>query len=341
MTIKDIAKESGYSLGTVSRALNGRPEVSGAARKKILEVAQKHHFQLNNNAKHLKQQQRSGIAVLVKGTRNLLFAAIVEQLQGLIESLGYACLIYYIKEEDNEVLQALQVLRERHPQGILFLGSSLSHFERDFSKITVPCCLVTNSGEELGFSNLSSVSTDDRAAARFAVETLLGLGHRNIGILGGKMERSAAACTRFTGCEEAFRAAGLPFDAESQFESARFAMESGYEAMERLLVKRPDLTAVFAMSDVMAVGAIRAIRDRGLRVPEDISLMGFDGVELGQFFSPRLTTIAQDADGLARESVALLNLAILGETRAKHQRLPFQFVEGESAARREKGGEEP
>lgn len=333
MTIKDIARESGYAVGTVSRVLNHRPDVSEKARKKIMEVVEKNHFQLNNNAKHLKQQTSTGIALVVKGTQNMLFAAIVEALQGLIKSKGYASLIYYIDEEDNEVEQALQLLRERRPQGILFLGSALQNFQKAFAAIEIPCVLVTNSAASLDFENLSSVSTDDEAAARFAVEYLMSLGHREIGILGGKMECSPAARARFQGCQEAFREAGLPFDQAVQYENARFAMSSGCEAMGRLLDKFPAITAVFAMSDVMAVGAIRAIRDRGLRVPEDISVMGFDGIALGRYLSPQLTTIEQDADRIAQQSVAQLLRCIETKSIPVHELVPYQLREGESVRR--------
>ena len=125
VTIKDIARMSGYSVGTVSRVLNGSPNVSEDARRRVEAVVKANDFHLNSNAKHLRQQTNTGIAVIVKGTQNMLFASIVEQLQGLIRDRGYACLIYYIDEDDNEVELAVQVCRERHPQGILFLGSTL------------------------------------------------------------------------------------------------------------------------------------------------------------------------------------------------------------------------
>ena len=116
------------------------------------------------------------------------------------------------------------------------------------------------------------------------------LGHRNIGILGGYMEKSHAAHTRYKGCEKAFAEQGIKLEPGRQYRSAFFSMEEGVSRMEQLFEQMPDLTAVFAMADVLAVGAIRAIRDRGLRVPEDVSVMGFDGIELGIIFprgSPR------------------------------------------------------
>ena len=331
MTIKDIARESGYAVGTVSRVLNNHPDVSEKARAKIMEVVERHHFKLNSNAKHLKQQASNGIAIIVKGNQNMLFASIVEQMQGMIREKGYACLMYYIGEMEDELEQAVQVIVERRPMGILFLGSNLGYFKERFAEVKIPCVLVTNSGESLGFENLSSVSTDDSEAAYAATCHLIGLGHRKIGILGGVLEKSRAAITRYIGCRRAFEELGIPFNAEVQYEPALFNISQGYEAMERLMDRMPELTAVFAMSDTMALGAIRAIRDRGLRVPEDVSVVGFDGIELGNYMSPKLTTIRQDREIIAKRSVEILLGNIVGLNDAVHETVPFQIIAGESA----------
>ena len=331
LTIKDIARESGYAVGTVSRVLNNHPDVSDKARAKIMEVVEKHHFKLNSNAKHLKQQASNGIAIIVKGNQNMLFASIVEQMQGMIREKGYACLMYYIGEMEDELEQAFQVIVERRPMGILFLGSNLAYFKERFHSVKIPCVLVTNSGESLGFENLSSVSTDDSEAAYAAICHLVNLGHTKIGILGGQLEKSRAAITRYAGCQKAFDEFGIPFENDRQYEPALFSISQGYEAMERLLAKMPELTAVFAMSDTMALGAIRAIRDHGYRVPEDISVVGFDGIELGKYMSPKLTTIRQNREVIATRSVEILlgNMSHLNV--AIHEMVPFQILLGESA----------
>ena len=331
LTIKDIARESGYAVGTVSRVLNNHPDVSDKARAKIMEVVDKYHFKLNSNAKHLKQQASNGIAIIVKGNQNMLFASIVEQMQGMIREKGYACLMYYIGEMEDELEQALQVIVERRPMGILFLGSNLAYFKERFDSVKIPCVLVTNSGESLGFENLSSVSTDDSEAAYAAVSHLIELGHQKIGILGGQLEKSRAAITRYIGCRKAFDEFGVSFESDRQYEPALFSISQGYDAMERLMDRMPEMTAVFAMSDTMALGAIRAIRDRGLSVPEDISVVGFDGIELGNYMSPKLTTIRQDREIIAKRSVEILLSNITKITGAVHETVPFQVIAGESA----------
>lgn len=330
MTIKDIARESGYAVGTVSRVLNNRPDVSDTAREKIMEVVEKYHFQLNSNAKHLKQQASDGISIIVKGSQNMLFASILEQMQGNIEKKGITGHISYIGEMEDEVAHAQQICRERHPLGILFLGSDLELFRQGFSKVAVPCVLVTNSAEELHFENLSSVTTDDAAGAQAAVEHLLSLGHTRIGILGGRMEKSKPAATRYVGCQRAFETHGIPFRPAQQYETALFSMSEGYAAMERLLDRMPDLTAVFAMSDVMAVGAIRAISDRGLRVPEDVSVFGYDGIDLAGYLTPKLTTIRQDREQIADRCVEILLANLSDGIHAIHEVVPFQIISGES-----------
>ena len=330
MTIKDIAREAGYSVGTVSRVLNNSSDVSDKARKRIMEVVDKYNFQLNNNARHLKRQSADGILILIKGTQNMLFAPIVEQMQGLIKKNDYACMIYYLDENDNEIEQAIQLCRERRPLGILFFGNNPEYFHKRFSEIKVPCVIVTNSASEFGFDNLSSVSTDDEAAAKFAVEHLLSLGHREIGILGGEMSISQTAFLRYKGCERAFFEHEMTFDPERQYVSGYFTISDGYYAMDTLLKKMPEVTAVFAVSDVMAIGAIRAIKDRGLRVPEDISVIGFDGIDIGKYTVPRLTTIRQHREEMATRGVEILLNSLNDKVAAVHEIEPFYLIPGES-----------
>ncbi|MBQ7283770.1 MAG: LacI family DNA-binding transcriptional regulator [Oscillospiraceae bacterium] len=330
ITIKDIARESGYAVGTVSRVLNNHPDVSETARAKIMEVVDKYHFKLNNNAKHLKQQASNGIAIIVKGSQNMLFASIVEQMQGMLTEKGFACIIYYINEMENEVETAVRICTERRPVGIMFLGYHLPFFRQRFQAINVPCVLVTNSADSMDYPNLSSVSIDDTLAARAAVEHLLEMNHREIGILGGHIDKSSMAYARYLGCKEAFESHGLQFDSEKQYIESLFGMADGYSAMQQLLEKMPKLTAVFAMSDVMAVGAMRAITDAGLCVPNDISVVGFDGLELGEYLSPKLTTIKQDREKIAQRSVEILLANIDNPQKAVYETVPFSVIVGES-----------
>lgn len=330
VTIKDIARESGYSISTVSRVLNHRNDVSPDTKQKIEEVVERFNFVPNNNAKQLKQNNSKSIGVLVRGTSNMLFASIVEEIQQMIEKTNYTLVVSYLDEDADEVEQAILLCRERKPLGLLFLGGNPEYFEKRFAEVDVPCVLVSNRANKMNFANLSSVATDDIGAAQCAVDVLFNAGHTKIGILGGNLEKSHTSRQRYRGCQESFQQHNAEFDVERCYEKVRFSFDSAYRGMKRLIAKFPDVTAVFAMSDVMAIGAIRALRDMGYRVPEDISVIGFDGTPLAEYYNPKIATIKQQYTTLATRSVEILFGQIELKKDAIHEIVPFEFVNGES-----------
>ena len=330
MTIKDLAAMTGYSVGTVSRVLNNHPNVSDAARETILQAVEQSGFQLNTNAKQLKQQHSNSILVVVKGTFNELFGELIEVIQSRLTNTPYSLHVDYMDEDANEVLRAVQLCREKKPRGILFLGGNRNHFLADFHKIDLPCVLVTNNAQTLSFPNLSSVSTDDRAAARCAMETLLALGHRTFAIIGGDRRISDISRLRYEGSVAPLREQGIAFDPEKDYCGVRFSYQDGYRATEQLLRSGRRFTALFAISDVMAIGAIRALWDHGLRVPEDVSVMGVDGLPLGNYLVPQLSTIGQSSHQMAARSVQILLDAIEQGAPACHETIPYTLYTRES-----------
>ena len=330
MTIKDLSAQTGYSVGTVSRVLNNQPNVSEKAKKAILEAAEASGFQLNVNAKQLKQSHSNAVLVVVKGTSNELFSSMVETIQACMAETAYQLMVDYIDENSNEVLRALQLCRERKPLGILFLGGNREHFQENFQRIEVPCVLVTNNADGLGFENLSSVSSDDVLAGKAAIEELVAQGHRKIAVIGGDLEASDISRLRYQGCLEAFESHGVVFDPEQDYESIRYSFDGGYRAAKRLLDKNKQFTAIFAASDVMAIGAIRALQDAGLRVPEDVSVMGFDGLEIGRYTVPTLSTICQNGAAMARRSVEMLLENIKDGRLPRYETVPFDVKLRES-----------
>lgn len=330
MTIKDLAAQTGYSVGTVSRVLNNQPHVSELAREVILKAAAESGFQLNANAKQLKQQHSTSILVICKGTSNELFDTLLVAIQSRTVAAQYPLIVDYIDESENEVRRAVQLCLEKKPLGILFLGGNQEHFREDFHHISVPCVLVTNSAASLSLPNLSSVSSDDAQAAKMAIDRLVELGHRKIVVLGGHRHYSDTTTLRYQGCMEAFQEHEIPFREEMDYETARFSYEDAYRATVELLKRNPGFTALFAMSDVMAIGAIRALNDAGKRVPEDVSVIGFDGLDIGEYMVPRLSTIRQSVEELANHSLELLSCNIEDGTAARHETIPVQFLQKES-----------
>lgn len=330
MTIKDLARESGYSLGTVSRVLNNQPNVSEKARAAILAVAHARGFELNESAQSLKQQRSNTVLVVVKGTANEMFATMVEQLQAMFAKTTHPLIVDFIDEDENEAQRAVKLCRERKPAGVLFLGATNQNLRSCFSKIQVPSVVVTNDASMLPFENLSSVTNDDCKGAACAVEYLIRSGHRNIAVLGGDRTISDTSERRYLGCVAAFERNQLRFDEARYYHTGRFCYEYGYAGMQEILRQTPEVTAVFAMADVIAIGAIRALVDAGLRVPEDISVIGYDGLKIGGYYTPKLSTISQSVELLASRSFSVLMDCVEHNGKARHITVPFTLSNRES-----------
>lgn len=332
ITIKDVAMESGYAVSTVSRVLNNHPEVSEKARSRIMQVVNKRGFVPNPIARQLPKRKNQLVSMVVKGHGNLLFLDLVEKMESALFLKGYSMVVKYVSEEENEVESAKELSSATSSSGIFFLGASIENFRACFQMISVPCVAIACQATTLGFSNLSSVSSDDVAGASLVMDHLIARGHRNIGILGGNLERSLPSKLRYAGCLQRLLLGNIPFVENLQYQQSYYSLKSGYENMMELHHKFPGITAVFAMGDVVAMGAIRALRDLGLSIPEQISVVGFDGMEMGRYFQPRITTIHQQTDLLAKRSIDIMLDRILYKTVATHEIVPSGIVLGESVA---------
>ena len=331
MTIKDLAAQTGYSVGTISRALNNQPNVSPKARAAILRAAAECGFQLNTNAKQLKQQHSNAILVIVKGTSHELFNSLLETIQARMAETECPLIVDHMVESGNEVRRAVQLCVEKKPLGILFLGGNRENFLADFDKIRCPAVLVTNDASGLPFQNLSSVSLDNVQSANMAIEHLIALGHKKIVVIGGHRLHSDTTEQRFQGCLKAFLAHGIVFDEDLDYAPSRFSFSEGYRATRDLLAQGREFTGLFAMSDVIAISAIRALKDAGLRVPEDVSVVGFDGLTIGEYTIPKLTTVAQPIDDLAERSLRLLQENIENKHGPRYEAMPVTLECKESA----------
>ena len=333
MTIIDLAAKTGYAVGTVSRVLNNHPNVSEKARTAILAAVEESGFELNANAKQLKQSHATTILVILKGSGNILFAEMLEVIQTALHDTRYPLHVDYLHGADNEVRRAKKLIREKNALGVIFLGGNLENFRADFKDLGVPAVLVTNSAESLGFDNLSSVYIDDREAARHAVENLISLGHKNIAVIGGHRRYSDISRMRWEGVLEALAAHGLSIDPELDYATVYFSPEGGYQGTMELLRRGRPFTALFTMSDLMAIGAFRALKDQKLAVPGDVSVIGFDGLPVGEYLIPRLTTVDQPTEAMARRGLELLLDAVENGAGAKHEAVPFTLLYRESAGK--------
>ena len=304
-TIRDIASAAGVSVTTVSRVLNHRPDVNAATRAKVERVLEEYHFVGNANARGLKQADGDVVAIILRGHQNPFLNALAEAMLLYTQDTKYSFVLEFIDEKADEFQTALRLSQEKRAKGFVFAGSRIDDRSRVLSRLDTPIVVATANAEDSELLTASTVTVDERAMGHLAVKTLLDHGHRKIAIFGGSRSIGDNLALRYEGAAEAFLERGMKFD-EDRYVETRFSLKGGYDSARALFANKRDTTAVFAMSDTVAMGVIRALEDMGLRVPEDVSVMGFDGIEMGKYFRPRLTTIEQPVQEIARASVEVL-----------------------------------
>ncbi len=330
-TIKDIARKAGVSVTTVSRVLNKRPDVNPATREKVERVMTECHFVGNANARGLKQTEGETVAIILRGRDNPFLNAAAEAMLDYTRGQTASFILEYVDEADDEFQTALRLSHEKRVKGFIFLGGNIDERAQVMMGLDVPMVFATIDAAEAGFVRAGSVFIDDRTMGRRAMETLLEAGHRRIAIFGGAKDTSDGFALRYRGAMDAMEAAGVPFE-EDRYLVIRFAMGDAYEMAADFFREHPDTTAVFAMSDTVAIGAIRALADAGKRVPEDVSVVGFDGIEMGKFFIPRLTTVQQPVADIARECVAMLLGMLERDEAPRHVTVEASLILRESVA---------
>jgi DNA-binding LacI/PurR family transcriptional regulator len=305
-TLEDVGEAAGVSRATVSRVVNGSPKVSPGVRALVEETIAKLGYVPNQAARSLVTRRTDTIALVVcePGARvfsDPFFAAVIRGV-GSAAAEADRTVLLLVLQDDAERERARRYLRPEHVDGALLLslhGDDV--LPAQLERAGVPTVLV---GRTVGPPTVPFVDADNRAGAREAVEHLLGLGRRTIATIAGPSDM-CAAIDRLDGYRDALEAAGIPVR-KALVAEGDFFEESGERAMRRLLAGRPDLDAVFAASDTMAAGALRALRAAGRHVPGDVAVVGFDDAPLATHTVPTLTTIRQPLDEMAAAAARLL-----------------------------------
>jgi LacI family transcriptional regulator len=327
ITIKDIAKECGVGISTVSRAINNHPDINPETRKKIMDVIQERGFIPNNSARNLKRTDAKCIAVLVKGITNPFFSNMIQIIEEETQRNKYALVLRHVESNEDEVDVALALEKEKRLRGIVFLGGQFTHSEEKLLKLNVPFIFSTigvDLSDRIGKVEFSNIAVDDRLESKKMTEYLLSLGHKNIAVVAEKPEY-AIGHLRIDGYREAYKEQGLAVPEELicyvQDDIDHYSMENGYRTAKKLLESEAGskVTAIYAFADSLAFGVCRAVLERGKKIPEDISVAGYDGIEMGEFYNPRLTTIKQPVEEMAKKTIRLLLDVIAG--REEHQQI--------------------
>lgn len=324
ITIKDIARISGYGISTVSRAINNTGYVSDEVRQKIMQVVREYNYVPNNSARNLKATKSKNIALLVKGISSPFFSKMIGGIEQQVALRGHPLIIQNIDYNASELDIAIQERQDRNLCGVIIMGGTFGYSQERFQQLGIPCVLLTvSANEQIPKTLYSSVKLDDEKEGFRATEYLISLGHRKIGFIYEDVaSRNTPNYLRFCGYRRALEEYGIPFDSSLVAKNMDAFNASGYvngfNCMKQLCAYHPDMTAVFAFADILAIGAAKAAFSMGYRIPDDISIVGFDGIEAAEFFHPSIDTIYQPASEMALSSVEIL-LDMLGGGEAQHK----------------------
>lgn len=310
ITIKEIAKLCGVGVSTVSRAINNHPDINQETKDKIMRIIEDYGYVPNNAARNLKLSDGKTIAVLIKGITNPFFSDMIKVFEEACFQRGYSLVLQHVEEHQDEVDVAAALEKEKRLNGMVFLGGSFSHSREKLDRITAPFVLSTVAiTSQQAYQGYAYVAVDDQKESRRIVDYLISTGRRRIAIICADERDESIGELRLKGYLAALEANNIPVDQDLILRpemGAVYTYENGYRAVKRLLARGASFDAVYAISDTLAVGAMRALKDGGVSVPEDVALAGFDGLELGRYLTPSLTTLRQPDEEMARRTMEAL-----------------------------------
>lgn len=332
MTIKDVARHCGVSVSTVSRVLNNRPDVSEGVRAKVLKAVEELNYVPNDSARDLVSPATDTVGILFRGTSSPFYAEIIGAMEGMLSRQGYTVVIESVRHGSDELWAGASLVRSKRLKGIVFLGGRFDYAPEDVEKLGVPfvCCTYTNSFGALSPESYSSVTIDDIKTGFDAAMALIERGHRRIAVVMSNIDDHSIGELRYMGYRKALEERGIDFDPELILEAGEYSMSAARAAVEKAIDRGLDFSAVFAVSDLLAIAVMKALSNRGRSVPEDCSVIGVDGLELAAYTIPSLATFAQPTQELGERSArVLIGMMERGE-KSQHIVLNPGFTEGGS-----------
>ncbi|MDR1956029.1 MAG: LacI family transcriptional regulator [Treponema sp.] len=326
--IKDIAKKVGMSPATVSRVINGKKHVNPQRREQILKLIEETGYVPNKAARSMVLQRSYTVGIVIPTTFNIFQRQLFSIMEKRLESFGYYTLFLFVNFNTESETECLNRLKAEKLDGFIMIHEIKSpYFYEYLESVNLPVVTAT-----FRYGSIPGIHVDEEKAAFEAINHLVNLGHRKINLLvGGDFSFSKQ---RMEGYYKALGAAGIERDERRVFLARQYTMEYGINAMREMLLRGRDFTALFAATDELAIGAIRALRDEGVRVPEDVSVIGFDDIEIANYTVPRLTTIHQPITEIGEETALALHRQINGSNPVKQDRtLSYQLSIRESTAR--------
>ncbi|WP_078381317.1 LacI family DNA-binding transcriptional regulator [Sutcliffiella halmapala] len=330
-TIKDIARVAGVSVTTVSRALNGYSDVSKQTRQRILDVAKELNYSPNTVARSLVMKKSKTIGLLVsnmnrEGVKDNFTFEILCGLNQASADAEYDLVLFSTTSSKQREKTYTQLCRERRVDGVIIQGIKTDDpYLEEVLQSDIPCVLIDIPIES---NTVGYVTTDNVRGAKIAVLHLIEQGHKNIGLINGH-SKADVSTRRLQGYVEALEENNLRLKT-GWIKNGQFAEHLAEAAALELLTEHPELTAIFCASDLMALGAMKAVGKLGKRVPEDVAIIGYDDILLASYVSPTLSTIRQDKYRLGYEAAMLLINMLENQLESKAKIIDTELIIRES-----------
>lgn len=336
MTILEIAQLCKVGTSTVSRVINKKPGVKEETRENIIRVMEKYNYIPNKSAQNLKRIKTSCIGIIVKEFSNPLFNKMIEIIERELKKFGYSILLYEVKSEFNEVTESFSFIKENRICGAIFLGGRFNHDEETLKKISIPFvfCTVTNKFGNTTNDYYSSISIDDEMEACKGVEYLIDLGHKDIAFLGVNTNDNSISELRYRGYLKAIQRNNLKLNKNLVISAKGYELPKVYKATTDLIDSKEKFTALFIISDLWALAVCKAFHDKGIKIPSDVSILGFDGIDIGKYCIPSLTTQKQPIEDMAKESVKIILNLIKGKYSKKQLTFTTDIIVRESCIKK-------
>ena len=327
-SIKDVAREAGVSIATVSRVLNDIDVVNEDTKKKVLDAIKKLGYRPNIVARSLKTQRTKTIGILIPDISSQFYPEIVRGAEDVSHIYDYNVILCNSDFDSDKEKEYLRVLKEKMVDGVIYMSSSLDEEIIDtINELDLKTVLVESKDKE---ENFPSVTIDNVSAIHSGTKHLIESGAKNLAYIGTDTKVMNAWGQRYVGFEKALKEAGLEIDKDLVFFDT-LKVKSGAEAVKKFIESGKKFDGIVCASDEIAMGAINELRDNGIRVPEDVSVIGFNNNNAGAIFYPKITTVAQPSYDMGSVAMRML-IKILNKKPLDQDQyvLDYQLIKRES-----------
>ncbi|OEH91795.1 catabolite control protein A [Bacillus solimangrovi] len=315
ITIYDVAREANVSMATVSRVVNGNPNVKPSTRKKVLEAIDQLGYRPNAVARGLASKKTTTVGVIIPDISSIFFAELARGIEDIATMYKYNIILSNSDQNKEKELHLLNTMLGKQVDGIVYMGGNITqeHVE-EFKKSPVPIVLAATMEKN---EEVPSVNINYEEAAFSAVQSLIEKGHKRVAFVAGPVNDAISSEMKLVGYKRALENAGIAFD-DNLVSHADYTYDSGLESAQNFLELDDKPTAIFVATDEMALGVIHGVQDRGINIPEEIEVIGFDNTRLAVMVRPQLSTVVQPMYDIGAVAMRLLTKYMNKENVEEH-----------------------